>query len=201
MTSYVVFRIMLAILAGAVAYVLDRRWGAGLYAWWYRMTHSKPLPDGVMRGYIFGQPAKVRATAATVLSTIVTALCIMFANVNALTELFMWVAGIPSLFVGFLLGPLSDRLWRRRDSMFDAVDKWEQGEVDLSREVKERTTSLGGRLSGWLKGLFAHAPNRPSQAEKPPQIEPPKETLPAPDPDQLVEQFVKPRTPKDRDGN
>ena len=164
MKSYIVFRILVALLLGIVAYVVDRRRGARLYRWWYGMTHEFPLSPEVLRGYICSQPAKKRALVAVVLASAVTVLTVLFTKVEPLHELVVWLASIPALFVGFLLGPSVNRLWQKRDDVFGAVDQWEKGEIDLSAKLKTRSAGIGSRMRGWVRRHAWQRSDGPAEA-------------------------------------
>ena len=136
MTPYVIFRIIVFVLAGAVAYIMDRRFGPRFYRWWYGMTHEFPLPAGVVRGTVYGQPTKVRAGMATALASVISLVALRFTHANALAELLLWVAGIVLVFAGFLLGPAVRRLWARKDTVFETVDQIESGKIDIEEKLK-----------------------------------------------------------------
>lgn len=166
MTPYIIFRVVIALLLGAIVYSLDRRFGRRPYRWWYGMTHEQGLPADVSKGFVYNRETKTRAFAAMVLSTLTSFLAIRYASSNALTELILWAVTIPAVVVGFLLGPYVSRLWQKRDEMFQVVDKIESGEIDLSSEVKTRSVSFWGRVGGWFSSRKRKAP-APAAQEKP----------------------------------
>lgn len=193
MTTLVIFRAIVFLVAGAVAYIVDRRFGPRFYRWWYGMTHEFPLPAGVTRGVVFNQAAKVRAGVAAVLATVISLVALRFPHHNALAELVLWLAGILLVFAGFLLGPAVRRLWARKDKVFDTVDQIESGKLDLEETLKAES----GKVRGFLRSLFGRAkapapkPAEPGRIEerKPPVREVPGEE----EAREMVERFVKPR--------
>jgi hypothetical protein len=171
MTAYISFRVILGVLLGTAAYSLDRRFGVGWYQWWYGMTHEHPLPAEEQRGSLFNRPTRVKAFAALVLSSIVSVISVYTASSTALAELVLWVVTIPAMMIGFIIGPRFYGLWQRRDKVFDAVDKWERGEIDLSDELKARATEMteSVRTSVGAKPKAEPAPPPPPAAEQKPQ--------------------------------
>lgn len=152
MTAYISFRIILGILIGIAFYSLDRRFGVGSYKWWYDMTHENPLPEGEKRGFVFNKPTRVKAFAALVLSSIVSVISVYTAASNPLAELVLWVVAIPATMIGFIIGPHFYKIWQKRDKVFDTVDKWERGEIDLSDELKERAGDVAESVRDVITG-------------------------------------------------
>lgn len=152
-TAYFIFRVIVAFVLAAVAYVADRRLGTGLYRWWYNMTHEHPMEGESTRGLLYNQPSKVRATWAVVIATLVTVLSFLNGSFYPLLELGLWAASVPAAFAGLLVGPRLHGLWLKRDRAFHAVDRWERGELDLSDELKARTAELGEKLKGAVRSL------------------------------------------------
>ncbi len=197
MTPYVVFRIIVFLLLGAVWYNLDRAYCTRLYRWWYGMTHEHPLPPGTERGFIYGQATRARALAALLLSTLISVIAFGTAHANSLAELLIWASGIPILVIGFFLGPNVYELWRRKEKVFDAVDKVERGDVDLSDELKDRSVRLGDRVKAAFARLRERLrpsppPARLEQKEKPP------DAIPEDQAREMMEKFIRDRT--DHDG-
>ena len=199
MTPYVIFRIIVFVLAGVVVYIVDRRFGPRFYRWWYGMTHEFPLPAGVVRGTVYGQPTKVRAGMATALASVIALVALRFAHANALVELLLWVAGILLVFAGFLLGPAVRRLWARKDTVFDAVDQIESGDMD----IEEKLRAESGRVRGFLRSLFGRRAKAPSPAapEDPKRVTQKDEAeIEVPDEEkarEMVERFVN----REKDGD
>lgn len=191
------------LLLGALWYNLDRAYCLRLYRWWHGMTHEHPLPPEVNRGFVYGQPTKVRAFAALLLSTLIAVVALPSSTRDyALTELLLWAGGVPGIILGFLLGPYVYTLWRRRETVFDTVDRIERGDVDISDELKERSEKLGGGIRAWLAkaaGWFKRSPagkDEPGEADAK-QIEeapPVPDTIPEEKAQEMVEQFIRKRT-------
>ena len=158
MTAYISFRIILGILIGIAFYSLDRRFGVGSYKWWYDMTHEHPLATAEQRGFVYNKPTRVKAFAALVLSSVVSVVSVYTAASNPLAELVLWVVTIPAIVIGLLIGPHFYKIWQKRDKVFDTVDKWERGEVDLSDELKARTAELTESVRATLTGEKEKAP-------------------------------------------
>lgn len=142
LTSYLVFWIVIFLILGAFWYALDRRYGVKFYRSWYRLTHEKPLPEGIQRGFIFNRKTRHKALMATLLSTAQTVVAVMsIEQPNLLVELILWIVEVPVTMLGFALGPWVYKLWSRRDEMFDAIDEIEAGKrsvLDLSKPKSKR---------------------------------------------------------------
>lgn len=190
MAAYVSFRIALCIILGAVWYVIDRKFGVRWYKWWHDMTHEQPLPPEAARGFIFNKPTKVKAFAALVLSSFISVLSVYFADEKPLIELVLWFVAIPATMIGFLLGPRIFPVWQKRDAIFDSVDKWERGEIDLTDKLKTKTAEIGASV----KEEFSEAVEK-SRAKKPTEPTPPP---PAPetsraDAEEMMNKFIRDR--------
>lgn len=141
-TSYLVFWIVMFVILGAFWYVVDRRYGQRAYRAWYRLTHEKPLPEGVQRGFVFNRRTRHKALMATLLSTTQSVIAVAsIAQPNLLVELILWIVEVPATLLGFAIGPWVYKIWARRGEVFDAIDDLESGEkslMDLARGKKEK---------------------------------------------------------------
>ncbi len=208
MTSYFVFRMLVAFILGAAWYVADRWFGVGLYRRWHDMTSQHPMTGQPDRGLVYNRPAKARAFWAVVIASLVTLLSYFGGSFSPLLEMALWAAAVPAAFLGLLIGPRLYGLWQKRDTAFDAVDKWERGEVDISDGLKSRTVELGSRIKKSITSApdEAAADPRPADASPAPPVRPlqpdgtapsspqqpaapPPESAPA-DPQELVNRYL-----------
>ena len=143
MTSYLVFWIVMFVILGAFWYVVDRRFGQGVYRFWYRLTHENPLPNDVRRGFVYNRKTRHKAFMAAVLSTAQSVVTVMnIEQVNLLVELILWIVEVPVTLLGFGIGPWVYKLWNRKDEVFDAIDDLESGEksiIDLAKGKKGKS--------------------------------------------------------------
>jgi len=129
-------------ILGAFWYVLDRRYGVGVYRKWYRLTHENPLPDNVSRGFVYNRKTRHKALMATILSTIQSVIAVAsIEQPNLLVELILWIVEVPMTLLGFAIGPWVYRLWKRRDEMFDAIDDLESGDKGVGEMFKKKNSS------------------------------------------------------------
>ena len=136
-TSYIIFWMVMFVILGAFWYVLDRRHGVKWYRFWFRMTHKDPLPDDVVVGFIYNRRSRHKVVMATILSTLQTFIALFSVDtLNLLVELILWIVEIPMTMVGFAIGPLVFKIWRRKDEMLDAVDDLEQKYLGGDEERK-----------------------------------------------------------------
>lgn len=210
MTGYFVFRIVVAFVLGAGFYIVDRSVGVRLYRLWYNMTHEHRLPDEVVRGFVANRRVKIRVFWAVMLATFVTVLSFFNGPFYPLLEISLWAAAALAALIGVLIGPRLFALWQKRDNAFDAVDKWERGEVDLSDELKARTAEFGARLSRketpspqtgaakppspdeWTSSseiVSSPLPPAPRPVSEPPTA-PPPDSIETQDPQQLVDRYL-----------
>ncbi|WP_309006970.1 hypothetical protein [Pelagicoccus sp. SDUM812005] len=132
MTSYLVFWIVMFLILGAFWYVVDRKYGQGVYRFWYRLTHEKPLPESVQRGFVYNRKTRHKALMATLLSTAQSIVAVMsVAEPNLLVELILWIVEVPVTLLGFAIGPWVFGIWRRKDEVFDAIDDLESGDKTI----------------------------------------------------------------------
>ena len=136
---FIVSWLILFLFVGAIWYVLDRRLGQGIYRWWYGMTHAEPLDAEIERGFIFGQPAKVRFSVAISLSLIQSVIVLLTTeDAKWLVELFTFVFEVPVMMFGFYLGPRLNGIWERKEKIFETMDKMESGDYSITGSVKQK---------------------------------------------------------------
>jgi hypothetical protein len=65
------------VVMGAGLYLVDRRFGTGIYRWWYDLTSKKPLAADIERGFIYGRKARGRFSLAVFLGILhsIVAVC------------------------------------------------------------------------------------------------------------------------------
>lgn len=138
-TSYLVFWIVMFVILGAFWYVVDRKYGQRLYRFWYGLTHEKPLPESVRRGFVYNRKTRHKALMATLLSTAQSVVAVMsIAQPNLLVELILWIVEVPVTLIGFAIGPWVFNIWRRKDEMFDAIDDLGSGEKDITQVFSKK---------------------------------------------------------------
>ncbi|MGJ8638460.1 MAG: hypothetical protein ACSHYA_03630 [Opitutaceae bacterium] len=136
-TSYIIFWMVIFVLLGAFWYIVDRMHGVRWYRRWYRLTHSDPLPANIVVGFIYNRRSRHKVVMATVLSTVQTFIALTSVEtLNLLVELVLWIVEIPMVMLGFAIGPLAFKLWKRKDEMLDAVDDFEQSHFGESEDAK-----------------------------------------------------------------
>jgi len=127
-------------MLGAFWYIVDRLHGVRWYRRWYRLTHEEPLPQNVTVGFVYNRRSRHKVVMATVVSTAQTLVALTSVeSLNLLVELILWIVEIPMVMVGFAIGPLVFRVWKRKDTMLDAIDDFEQshfGGEDVKQSVK-----------------------------------------------------------------
>jgi hypothetical protein len=196
MTAYVVFRLLVALALGAVWYIADRRFGGRWYRWWYDMTHEHPMKTDSLQGFVHGRPTKVRAFWAVLLSTFITLLTYLDGEFRPLQELGFWAITVPAAFLGLLAGPYINGLWQKRDTAFDAMDKWERGEIDISGELKQKGSEIGEKLRETI-ATTAKSVGIASGDKKPEERPPiekeitPEQTAPPSNPEELVNKYLR----------
>lgn len=177
------------LLIGAALYAFDRRYGSALYRAWYNFTNEKELPDDQDHGFIYGRDAKPRFTVATILWIVASILGIWKTDLNPFYVVLAGVIEIPFLMIGFYLGPVFDRLWKKKDVLLDEVDKLERGEVNISGEI----TRVSGRVRSALK-VFRKAKTRPAATVPPIESAPAAEAatvVPRPEsPADVIDRFA-----------
>ena len=150
--------IALFIVLGGFFYFLDRWFGVSIYRWFYGMTHKEPLPAEEVKGFIHNRKAKIRFANACVLAFFLSLVNYYYnEKANPLYEILSWILEAPLVFIGFCLGPVLYRIWDKKDNLFKAVDKLENGEIDVSGKLKDVAESV-------TKDIFNVASNTVNQA-------------------------------------
>ena len=118
---------------GTIWYIADRTKGQLLFRWFYTMTHEKGAVPTETRGFIYNRKTSPRFAVAVVLSTLQVAIMALFLQGEGMFTLFLiWLFGIPALMLGFILGPIFDRFWQKKEAVFDKIDRIESGEDSIS---------------------------------------------------------------------
>lgn len=177
MTAYLVFRVIVFLLVGAIIHSIATRAGMRVYRWWYRMTHEFPLAPDAEQAILARQPVKIRVITATLLSSIISLIALRVAHANALTEMLLWVVGIVVIYVGFMAGPAFGELWGKKEKVFDTVDRIERGELDIEEKAKAGLKQLKEQLNPFPSDEGGEGKAAPP-APPPAQIEEPKERVP-----------------------
>ena len=143
--------LVLYVVLGVAWYFLDSTYGVKIYRWLHDISHKKPMPTEVVRGFIYGQPTKRQASVAFIISTVQSIYMVWGQNVNLLVELILWLLEVPAMLIGVSLGVPIYKLFQKRDKVFATVDKAkEQAEhLDLE-EVRKRTEGLSQQAVGGL---------------------------------------------------
>jgi hypothetical protein len=114
-------------MLGAFWYIVDRLHGVRWYRRWYRLTHESPLPANVTVGFVYNRRSRHKVVMAAVVSTLQTFIALTSVeSLNLLVELILWIVEIPMVMLGFAIGPLVFKVWKRKDTMLDAIDDFEQ---------------------------------------------------------------------------
>jgi hypothetical protein len=114
-------------MLGAFWYIVDRLHGVRWYRRWYALTHESPLPDDVTVGFVYNRRSRHKVVMAAVVSTVQTLIALTSVEaLNLLVELILWIVEIPMVMLGFAIGPLVFKVWKRKDTMLDAMDDFEQ---------------------------------------------------------------------------
>ncbi len=118
-------------LIGAHAYVTDRKIGVKIYAKIHKWSTPPGTPQGPERGLIYNRSNQVRWGWATVIATVNAAIMIGWRH--------------------------EDPRMERRKKMFEALDRVESGEIDVTDELhKAATEKIGAmnrfadRIAAWL---------------------------------------------------
>lgn len=151
--TYVFLSIMLYILVGISVYIVDRKIGTKFQRRKYNLTHRERLPLDKEFGFIYNRKTGVRICWAAVISTLTNISMVVFAQTNILTEVATWFLDTPAVYIGFLLGPMFYRMYKKRDGLFKQMDEFtddlESGKVaeNLKTGAQEVVEDLKGAAS------------------------------------------------------
>ena len=109
------------LFVGAIFYTIDRTWLIKMKGWFLDPS-AKPV------GFVFGQKASTKVVFAGVISTIETFAFLFFTpwNSHLSVELFLWLADIPMMVIGFGVGALLFPLWAKREKAYKAIDELDE---------------------------------------------------------------------------
>lgn len=134
--QYIMLWTIFFFMFGTIWYNLDRRFGVNIYRWWYNLTHKNALPEDKDVGFIYNRSIKARVTFAFVVSTLQSILAWKI-QVDPLAEVFMWIAEVPIMLVGFYCGPVTYSLWQKKEAFYETIDDIENGRRDLKEEARD----------------------------------------------------------------
>jgi len=179
-TSVLMFWFVIFFLLGGAWYIFDRSKGQKLYRWWHNLTHENELSAEEAQGFIFKRKTSPRFSVAVFLSVVQVGIIAFFTHETLLTFIMIWFFGIPALMLGFILGPIIDRLWKKKETVFAVIDSVESGETKIGVEpmVKAARTAVG---SVFERGREVLNPQRERERESvvpPTKVEAPTTTPP-----------------------
>lgn len=189
-SSFLLSWCLVFILAGAVLYVFDRSIGRRIYRWWYDMTHEHPLDAEHDCGFLYHRKANTRFSVAVILTLVQGAIAIAHHESTLPNEVLSMIVEVPSLMVGFYLGPWLDRFWGRRDKVFATVDQFEQGERVLSSEIHDLSVRA---VSTVVESLHVGSSAEPEPKQAPVVKEAAPEPEPEVDPRALMNKYLTPQ--------
>ena len=193
LTEYVLFWSIMFCLIGVVSYLLDFRFGGGLRTSWYNMTHRDQLPDEEIRGLIYRQNFSTRLQSA-VLIGVMGSLIVVYETRRPMAILFLWIIAIVSVFLGFKLGPIVERLWRGRQKAIHALERIETDGIDVKKGTQVAVHYVQARVSDVLH--HGHHPSpviTPDPVVEKPSSPPPEKSDEEPekvDPRDLIKKFI-----------
>ncbi len=167
-------------------YSLDRHFGVRVCRWWYNLCHKEPLPADTVRGFIYSQRTKIKASWATFISAAESFLVVHYLGVDPFVGFLLWLVGIPLTLAGFLMGPFIYRLWQKREALFSTVDKVESGEIDVgdlaeaeAGRFRKFSRVVKTQLSAWLARFKTKPVEKPAAKVQPtPAVKPPPPKIP-----------------------
>lgn len=181
MLSYGFFTAMLVVIVeGMLAYVLDRHIGTKVVYWWNGATSEAPPSAGEIKGLIYRRKAHMRLTMAITLTLIQNGLLFFTGIIHPLISIISIPFELVALMAGFYAGPWLDRLWSRKQPILDVIDKLESGETTVSKELKHVAGSVRESLhhlekAGGVVSSARPAPHKP--APQPSEPAPAEKTL------------------------
>jgi hypothetical protein len=172
-----------AILEGAILFVLDRVIGVKIYRVWYDFTHKVPLGKDVDRGFIYGQKADGRFTAAVLVTLGQSGLAFWIGGVGVFSIIVGMFAEVVGLMIGFSIGPVVNVFWDRRKPLLDVIDRLESHETSITDELRSAAHAVHERIAQ------DDDSNAPESREATPAVEKPVEE-PEPDPREALRAFT-----------
>ena len=153
--------LVLYVILGIAWYFFDSIYGVKLYRWFYNLSHKEPMPAEVVRGFMYGQSTKKQARVAFLISTGQSIYMIWGQDVNLLVELILWLLEIPAMLIGVWLGGPIFGAYKKRDNLFETVDRVKERAEDLDLEdIRKQTENLGHRFTDSASGILSRVGTR-----------------------------------------
>lgn len=181
-TSYLIFWMLIFVILGIFWYIIDRRYGVSIYRFWFKLSRKNPLPEEVVRGFVYKRKTRHKALMATVLSSAQSIIMLVAAaKPNLLVELILWIVEIPMTLIGFALGPWAYQIWNRKEKVFDTIDDLESGKTSVTDLI---------RFSGERGASEEPAPLKPADTEKEKPVTPPTGKNKPEDPRDMIRRYT-----------
>jgi hypothetical protein len=161
-------------LLGASVYGTDKKWGVSFFGkirkWW---NPPAPGETPVERGFIVNRSNVSRWNIAGLIGAMYVVIMIGIRHEDPRTEIMLFFVVTPSMFVGFLLGPLYIKFKKWRERQLQNLDKVESGEVNIGKFVGDKLGDLRDAGGDLLKsvGIRSEDP-KPAVPAAPPEPPP-----------------------------
>jgi len=162
---------------GATSYVLDRKYGIGMYNTFLKLTSSKEGYKKVDKGFLYNRSLRSKIFYGSILSGVLSVVLFVLGTVGIETKIVLYVFETFFLVLGILLGPLYNKMifWGKKglDKMDDLEENFniEDTKADISKSVDDITDSIGDKLSSAKESISDIIPTATEKKTKAEEIE------------------------------
>jgi hypothetical protein len=135
-------------LIGATSYVLDKKYGIGIYNTFKKLTTNPDTYKKVDKGFLYNRSIRSKLFYGAIISGALSFLLFVFGKVGIETKVVLYFFETFFLVLGILLGPVYKRLlfWSKKglDKMDDLEENFsaEETKKDISKNITEIKDSL-----------------------------------------------------------
>ena len=199
MLTYAVSWAVTAVFLGIACYVLDRWYGIRMRRGWHNLTHKEPLPEADESGFIHRRKAKARFTLAFTVALVLSLMAVFLTAANPAIQILVFFVMVPTLMIGFYLGPKCYGIWSRKDKILERVDDLEEGKIHLGEEIRRAAVEARDHLEDMIlpdgeeekePASLPENESKPVSQEAEPEKKPEPKPEPEPDAEAMFRKFV-----------
>lgn len=153
------FWVPVYLVAGALAYVADLRWGVGARGWFINLVSAAPRENH--EGFLVGRGRKVQYFWACVISALTATLLVLSGAGAWIWEALIAIVGSVVCLVGMQLGPLVILGLKGLGIVLDRMERVEVAIKEVGPQVVDSAIAKGKEVAGRVMEAVTPDPDAP----------------------------------------
>lgn len=153
------FWVPVYLIAGALAYLADRRWGIGVRGWFINLVSA--APQETREGFLVGRNRKVQYFWAFVISCLTAALMVVTGMGVLIWEAMIAIVGSVVCLIGMQLGPLVLLALKGGGMALDKMEAVEATIKEKAPQVVDQALAKGKEVADKVREAMTPDPDAP----------------------------------------